>query len=148
MTGSMTSGARGAALVMCLTGLVTLLGSTWTWGTCPTTPCGGILQAISEYSGLDLGFGAVTAGAGLALVVIGLASLRTGDVFGPATTALLLAVLIVATAGAAMIWMYVLPGDDKEFYWPPFAALLVGAVGLIALVASLRLLRTMSPRDG
>ena len=71
-----TLDARWAAMALVMAGLLTIVGSLGTWGTCPTTPCGGILMAISEYSGLDLGFGVVTAFAGLALVVIGIASLR------------------------------------------------------------------------
>ena len=146
MTEPRTIRAPGAALVLSATGLLTLLLSFWTWGTCPTTPCGGIFMTISEYSGLDLGFGVVTALAGLALAGIGLAAVRRQGVSPHATTAALLALLIVVTAGASVIWMYVLPGDEKDFYWPPFAAILVGIVGLIAFAASLRLRRTIPAR--
>jgi hypothetical protein len=85
-------------------------------GPCPTTPCGGILLAISDYSGLDLGFGVVTAVAGFALATIGVDGLRRHGVSQPAITAAPLSLLIVVAAGASVIWMYVLPGDDKEFY--------------------------------
>jgi hypothetical protein len=76
-----------------------------------------------------------------------------------ATIAALMAVLIVATAGASIIWMYVLPGPDgeegfyaplgmafliaKDFYWPAFTAILVGCVGLMALAASLWMRRAL-----
>jgi peptidoglycan/LPS O-acetylase OafA/YrhL len=146
MTEAKTIGARGAALALAATGLLTLLLSFERWGSCPTTPCGGILMAISDYSGLDLGFGVVTAVAGLTLAAIGLDGFRRKGVSRFATAAALLALLIVAAAGASVIWMYVLPGDDKEFYWPPFTAVLVGIVGLIAFAASLRLRRTMPRR--
>jgi peptidoglycan/LPS O-acetylase OafA/YrhL len=103
-------------------------------------------MAISEYSGLDLGFGVVTALAGLGLAGIGLDGLRQKGVSRFATAAVLLALLIVVTAGASVVWMYVIPGDDKEFRWPPFTAILVAIVGFIALGASLWLRRTI-PRS-
>jgi hypothetical protein len=147
MTEAKTIGARGAALALMVTGVLTVLLSFRTWGSCPTMPCGGILMAISEYSGLDLGFGVVTAIAGLGLAAIGVDGLRRKGVARFATGAVMLASLIVAAAGASVIWMHVLPGDDKEFYWPPFTAFMVGIVGLIALAASLRLQRTMPRRE-
>jgi hypothetical protein len=147
MTEVKTIGARGAALALAVTGPLTLLLSFETWGSCPTTPCGGILMAISEYSGLDLGFGGVTAVAGLMLAVIGCGALRHMGVSRLGTAAVLLALLIVAAAGGSVLWMYVLPGDDKEFRWPPFTAILVGIIGLVAFGASLRLRRTIPRRD-
>ena len=151
MTDATTIGARRAALALMVTGALTVLLSVQTWGTCPTTPCGGILMAFSEYSGLDLGFGVVTAVAGLGLAAIGFDGLRRKGASRFATAALPLAALIVAAAGASVIWMHVLPGDEnpdlmlpplgsaKEFHWPPFTSFLVAIVGLIALAASLRL---------
>ncbi len=158
MTEAKSIDARGAALALLLTGVLTVLLSFWTWGTCPSTPCGGMLMAISEYSGLDLGFGVVSAFAGIGLAAIGLDGLRRNGVSRFATVAALLALMIVAAAGASILWMYVFPGDDnpdlflpplgtaKEFLWPPFTAPLVGIVGLIALAASLRLRRTTTRR--
>lgn len=104
-------------------------------------------MAISDYSGLDLGFGVVTAVAGFALAAVGVDGLRRNGVSRFATTAGLLALLIVAAAGASVIWMYLLPGDDKEFYWPPFTAFLVGISGLIAFAGQPALRRTMTPRE-
>jgi peptidoglycan/LPS O-acetylase OafA/YrhL len=147
MTEAKTIGARGAALVLAVTGLLTVLLSFGRWGSCPTTPCGGILMAISDYSGLDLGFGVVTAVAGLGLAAIGVNGLRRRGVSRFAMTAALISLLVVAAAGASVIWMYVLPGDDKEFYWPPFTAVLIGIIGLIAFAASVRFRRTMTPRE-
>jgi hypothetical protein len=160
MTEAKSIGARGAALALVVTGVLTVLLSFWTWGTCPTTPCGGMFMAISEYSGLDLGFGVGTAFAGIWLAAIGLDGLRLNGVSRFATVAGILALSIVAAAGASVLWMYVLPGDDnpdlvlpplgtaKEFHWPPFTAPMVGVVGLIALAASLRLRRTMTRHEG
>ena len=140
-------GSGGALLVVAVTGLLTLLLSLGTWTHCPTTPCGGNLMAISEYSGLDLGFGVVTGVAGLVLAAIGLDGLRRGGVSPFATATPLAALLIVATAGASVIWMYGIPGDDKAFNWPPYTAILVDMVGLIAFAASLRL-RSRIPSNG
>jgi len=146
MTGAKTVGARGAALALVVTGALTLLLSFGRWGSCPTTPCGGFLMAISDYSGLDLGFGVVTAAAGLAMAAIGVDAFRKNGVSRFATAAALLALLSVAAAIASVIWMYLLPGDDKEFYWPPGTAIMVAITGLIAFAASLRLRGTMSSR--
>ena len=71
--------------------------------------------------------------------VIGYASLRREGASRLALTAVLLALLIVVTAGASVIWMYIVPGDDKDFYWPFYTAIIVGIIGLIAFAATLRL---------
>jgi hypothetical protein len=146
MSGVKTIGAR-AALVLVVTGLLTLFWSFGTWGSCPTTPCGGIWMSISHYFGIDLGFGVVTAVAGLGLAAIGLGALRRKGISRFATNAVLLALVIVVTAGLSVIWMYVIPGDDKDFRWPPFIPILVGVAGLIALAASVRLGRSMARRE-
>jgi hypothetical protein len=148
MTEAKKLGSRGALSVLAVTGVLTLLLSLATWGSCPTTPCGGILMAISEYSGLDLGFGLVTGLAGLALAAIGLAGLRRIHLSRLATAAMLVALLIVATAGVSVIWMYVIPGDDKEYYWPPYTAIHVVIVGVIAFAAGLRLKQTIAESGG
>ena len=149
---------RLPALVLVVTGLLTVVLSFADWGTCSSTPCGGPLFAISEYSGIDLGFGIVTAVAGIALVAIGLDGLRRRQPRRVATIAALIALLIVVTAGASIIWMYVLPGDEggfyvplsnaplirKDFYWPPLTVLAVGSIGLVAFAASLSLRRALS----
>ena len=164
MTNFPAPSIRLAALALVATGLLTVVLSVADWGACPTTPCGGFLLAISEYSGIDLGFGIVTMVAGVALVAIGLYGLRRRQAPRVATIAALMALVIVATAGALVIWMYVLPGpvgEDgfyeegfyaplgmafliaKDFYWPPYTAVVVGAVGLVALGASLRMRRAL-----
>jgi len=147
MTEERALGSRGAAVVLVAAGLLTVLLSFQRWTSCPTTPCGGFLMAISDYSGTDLGFGVVTALAGVLLAGIGLVALRDHGVSRFATAAVLLALLIVVTVGSSVVWMHVIPGDDKKFYWPPFTAIFIGIIGLIALVASLWL-RTTIPRDG
>jgi hypothetical protein len=149
---------RRAAVALVVTGLLTVILSFAEWGTCSSTPCGGPFMAISEYSGIDLGFGVVTAIAGVALVAIGLDGLRRRRSPRVATIAALIALLIITTAGASIIWMYVLPGPGdegfyaplgtalliyKDFYWPPFTSVVVGCVGLGAFAASLSMRRAL-----
>jgi hypothetical protein len=159
MTDRPTPSTRLSALALVATGLLTVVLSFAEWGACSSTPCGGFLFAISEYSGIELGFGVVTAAAGIALVAIGLDGLRRRQAPRVATIAAMFALLIVATAGASTIWMYALPGPDgdegfyappgmafliaKDFYWPPFTVFVVGCVGLMALAASLLMRRTL-----
>jgi hypothetical protein len=131
-------GSRSAALVLLFAGVLILVLSFQTWASCPTSPCGGIFMAISEYSGLDLGFGVVIAIAGLLLAAIGLDALRGNGVSRFARAAVPLAFLIVVTVGASVVWMYVIPGDDKD-YRPRFAAILVAFVSLVSFAAGLRL---------
>jgi hypothetical protein len=150
---------RVAAFALVAIGLLTVVLSFAEWGACSSTPCGGFLLAISEYSGLDLGFGWVTAVAGFGLLAIGLDGLRRRQAPRVATIAALVAILIVATAAASIIWMYVLPSSDsdegfyaplggafliaKDFYWPPYTAVVVGSAGLVALGASLSMRRAL-----
>lgn len=164
MTGSPRRSARPASLALTVTGLLTLLLSFVDWGICPTTPCGGPLMAFSEYTGIDLGFGVITAFAGMILVGIGLDGVLGGAArFDP--VAAVLALVVVAAAAASAIWMYVLPGEPqdpdafwggdgfsaplgtavivaKDFHWPPYTAMAVAFVGLLALAAALWLRRS------
>jgi hypothetical protein len=137
--------ARTAGLVLVLIGMPVLLGSFETWGSCPSTPCGGILMAISEYSGIGLGFGWISALAGLALIAIGIASVVRPGAYDLAGAAGLASVAISAAAVASIVWMYVIPGEDKEFYWPPLTATVIAILGLVGLVAS-RFLRRSRPQ--
>ena len=162
MTDRLPPSTRLAALALVATGLLTVALSFAPWGSCSSTPCGGNLFAISEYSGIELGFGIVTAVAGIALVAIGLDGFRRRQSPAVAMTAALIALLIVATAGASVTWMYVLPGPgddggfyaplgmalmiDKDFYWPPYTAVVVGSIGLVAFAASLWLRRALLRR--
>jgi hypothetical protein len=73
-TGQLNRGtlARVAGFVLVVIGVLVFLGSLARWASCPTTPCGGPFMAISDYSGIDLGFVWITALGGLALIAIGL----------------------------------------------------------------------------
>jgi hypothetical protein len=155
MTALPTRHTRIVAVLLVVTGLLAVALSFLDWGLCSSTWCGGNLFAISEYTGIDLGFGVFSAVAGLGLVAIGVSGLRRRSAPRLATLAGLLALCIVAVAGGSVIWMYVLPdppGDgeglfygplgsmpliSKDFYWPPFTAILVGLVGLAAFAVSL-----------
>ena len=103
-----------AGLVLSVTGVLIFLGSFAIWASCPTTPCDGILQSIPDYSGIDLGFGRVTALAGLVLLAIGLTALLRPGAWNLAGPAAIACILVMTAAGASIVWMYVLPGDDKE----------------------------------
>lgn len=99
--------------------------------------------------------------AGFALAAIGLDGLRRRQSPRSAAIAALISLLIVATAGASVVWMYVLPGDgedfgegfyaplgsalllDKDFRSPPYTAIAVGLVGLVALATSLSMRRAL-----
>jgi hypothetical protein len=137
MTAATRIGARHAALALAVIGLVIVGLSLGRWGACPTTPCGGPFMAISEHYGLDLGFGVVTAFAAIPLFAIGLSGLWRPDVARFATIVAASSLLIVATAGAALIWM-----RFQWFYWPPHVPVLVAILGLVAFAASRRLGRT------
>ena len=145
MTEATTVGSRGVALALIVSGALIALLSFQYWTSCPTTPCGGFLMAISTYSGIDLGFGVITALAGILLAAIGVDALRHDGVSGYTAPASSLALLTVATVGVSVVWMYVIPGDDKEYYWPPSTAIFIGIIGLIALAASTRLRQKPSP---
>jgi hypothetical protein len=83
-----TSGRRWAALALAAAGPVMLLGSVGDWVACSTTDCYGPLQSFSEMSGLDIGYGVVTAIAGILLTVIGIDAIRRGGIspFGTLAT--------------------------------------------------------------
>jgi hypothetical protein len=136
MTQAGTTVPRVAGLFLLLTGTLAFLGSFETWGSCPTTPCGGPFMAFSEYSGVDLGFGVISAVAGLVLIAIGLVSLARPGAADLAGVAALAAVAITSAAVASILWMFVIPGDDKEFVLVPVTAAIVAIMGLIALGAS------------
>jgi peptidoglycan/LPS O-acetylase OafA/YrhL len=134
-----SSGSSAAALVLMVSGVLIALLSFQHWTSCPTTPCGGMLMAISTYTGIDLGFGIVTGVTGVLLAGIGVDALRHDGASSFAPLAVSLALLTIATIGASVVWMYVIPDDDNEYYWPPSTAILIGLIGLIAMAASLRL---------
>src|SRR6266540_3100336 len=92
-----TTGRRWAALALAGASLVTLLGSVGEWVVCSTTDCYGPLQSFSEMSGLDVGYGVVTAIAGILLTVIGIDAIRRNGSSRFGTSATLLALLVLVT---------------------------------------------------
>ena len=136
--------ARAITLALGVTGTLIVLASFGEWAYCPTTPCGGPFLAVSEYSGLDLGFGVVTALAGLVLAFTGFHGFRHNGVSSYLPTAPLHSVAVVLTIGAAVVWMFVIPGDDKDYGWPPYGAMIVGILGVFALATTVLLQRAAS----
>jgi hypothetical protein len=129
-----------AALALAGAGLLTLLGSTGDWVECSTTDCYGGLMAFSEMSGLDVGYGVVTAIAGILLSVIGIDAIRRNGISRFGTLATLLACLVFATVTLFVVDVYVFADESMHLWGPPaFAAFITGGGGLIALAAGLRL---------
>jgi hypothetical protein len=156
-------GTTAGAIVLALAGFLIVVLSFAEWGSCSSTPCGGPLFAISEYTGIDLGFGRLSAFAGIGLVGIGIHRLLRSHARRFDWLAAVLAVVVITSAGASVLWMYVLPSDtadpdsfwggftaplsdavlvSKDFYWPPYTPMVVGLVGLLALAAALWLGRS------
>lgn len=131
----MAGQARLASGALAGAGVLILGASLQTWRVCHTTPCGGPLEAFSSYSGTDLGFGLVTAAAGVALLVVGaMALLRgVGRRTGPAGG--LMALIAMMSAASALAWMrFIAPGESEG--WRSPAAVAVVVLGLVALAAS------------
>ena len=79
-----TSGStivHGAALTLVVAGLVTLLGSNSAWATCATVRCETPLQAMDVRSGIDFGYGVVTAIAAILLTAVGIDAYVLRDQF-------------------------------------------------------------------
>jgi hypothetical protein len=136
-------GSRWGALTLMVTGPLIVLASLGTWRVCSTTPCGGPLQAISIYSGLDLGFGVVTAAAGVVLTIVGAHAFRHNCTSRFATAAALAALVAAFAASASLAWMRfggsgVLGVGRTEEGWLSPTAIAVAVLGLIALAAALR----------
>ena len=135
-----TTGRRWAALALAAAGLVMLLGSLGDWVECSTTDCYGPLQSFSEMSGLDVGYGVVTAIAGILLTAIGIDAIRRGGISPFGTLATLLACLGLVAVTLFVVDVYVFADESMHLWGPPaFAAFLTGGGGLIALAAGLRL---------
>lgn len=139
-------GSRWGALTLMVTGPLVVLASLATWRVCSTTPCGGPLQAISIYSGLDLGFGVVTAAAGVVLAIVGAHALRHNGTSRFATAAALHALVAAVAASASLAWMRfggsgVLGVGSSDEGWLSPTAIAVAVLGLVALPAALRVRR-------
>jgi hypothetical protein len=135
-----TTGRRWAALALAAAGLVMLLGSVGDWVECSTTDCYGLLLSFSEMSGLDVGYGVVTAIAGILLTAIGIDAIRRSGTSRFGTLATLLACLGLVAVTLFVVDVYVFADESMHLSGPPaFGAFLTGGGGLIALAAALRL---------
>jgi hypothetical protein len=144
-----TTGRRWAALALAGAGLMVLLGSFGDWVECSTTDCYGGLMSFSEMSGLDVGYGVLTAIAGILLTPIGMDAIcrRGQSRFG--TLATLLGCLVFVTVTLFVVDVYVFADESMHLWGPPaFAAFLTGGGGLIALAAGLRLSLASSSVQG
>src|SRR5688500_17168024 len=67
-----------AAAILIAGGTLVVLGSLSPWGACAQDPCEGDLglMVITECSGVDLGWGIVTAALGAVLFIVGVITLR------------------------------------------------------------------------
>jgi hypothetical protein len=130
---------RGAALALAVAGLITVLGSVMKWSQCASTPCDGNLMAISEVSGISVGYGTVTAIAGILLAAIGIDASRHDGDSRYRSAASLIALLVLLTIGAFLTRTYVFRDESQHISGlPQLGAVLSGSGGLVALIASLR----------
>jgi hypothetical protein len=140
-----TSGStivHGAALTLVVAGLVTLLGSNSIWATCATVRCETPLQAMDVRSGIDFGYGVVTAIAAILLTAIGIDAGRRAGVSPFAIAAVLLALVVILTVSAFVIDAYVIRDQFPTVFGLPDSGTIVTALGgLATLVAGLRLRR-------
>jgi hypothetical protein len=134
---------RGAALALAVAGLVTVLGSVMEWSQCASTPCDGNLMAISEWSGISVGYGLVTVIEGILLAAIGANASRHNGASRFGSAASLVAFLVLLTIGAFVIRTYVFRDETQHVSGlPQLGAVVSGSGGVVALIASLRLRAT------
>ena len=151
------SDPRAAAVALAGAGLVTFLSSFSIWAGCTTVGCNSPLQALDEASGIDFGYGGVTASAAALLWAIGIEALLRDGVSRFATLAVQLSLLVIVTVIAFVLDVYVF-GDRLLSLWGPpwemlsvwgipgFGAILTACGGVIALLASFRFQRAWDAR--
>jgi hypothetical protein len=136
------SGSRASAVTLVVTGFLILVASFTTWRVC----CDGPFPAYYSLSGVDLGFGVVTAGTGAVLAAIGANAIWHRGTTRFATMAGLAAACSSLSVAASLVWMpiqvFAVPWRwQRAVGWLDPAAIGVGFLGLIALAAALRLRR-------
>jgi len=143
-----------AALAVAVGGLLALLGSFGDWAVCSTTPCyvpddalAGM--AFSEMSGVEFGYGIVTAIAATYLIAFGIyARRRGGGTSRSGTFAILLSLLVLGTVSGFLIRFLALWDESFTIWGPPaYGAVLVASGGLLSLAASVLMRRGTSNRD-
>ena len=137
---------RMAGPLLVVAGLLLVVGGQSPWVTCSMMPCpdleGGFgFMVIFERTGLDVGWGFVTAFVGIVMIAIGLARSSNPRAIVVARAAGV-ATLIIAAVFAARVWVV----PEYYSYGPQvgFVATVLG--GLIAAVGD-PVLRRRSPRQ-
>jgi hypothetical protein len=130
------------SLGLVVAGLVTLFGSASTWAICSTVGCDSPLQTMDWKSGIDFGYGVVTAIAATLLTAIGFDSGRRAGGSPFALPAVVLSLVVILTVTAFVIDAYVLRDQAPSVFGLPYYGTFLTALGgLAALVAGLRLRR-------
>jgi hypothetical protein len=142
-----------AGLAIAVGGLLALLGSVGDWAVCSMTPCyvpdgalGGL--AFSEMSGVDFGYGIVTAIAAIPLLALGEYARRQGGTSRFGAFGVMLSLLVLGVVSAYLIRFYVLSDESFTVSGPPAnGAVLVACGGLLSLAASVLMRRGTLNRD-
>jgi hypothetical protein len=130
---------RGAALVLALSGLAMVVGSSLTWH----YDSSGILMSIVAMSGFDLAHGLLVAEIGLVLTLVGLSAVRRAGASPFGADSFALAVVALLIVGAYAIQLYGGPVSDggpvSINYGQHLGVYVVALAAAMAAVASRRL---------
>lgn len=134
-----------AAAVLLTGGVLVILGSFATWGACAQEPCDpdvlGLMH-IFERSGVDLGWGLVTAVLGVAALVLGLIALRGRGRRPLFERIVALAVLIVV---GVHLYLAMFTGSADSVGRTPYIGVYLTIIGAVmVLVGSMFLSRVES----
>lgn len=143
-----------AAVAVVVGGLLVLVGSVGDWAVCSMTPCYVPDDALgsltfSEMSGVDFGYGIVTAIAAIHLVALGEYARRQGGGTSRFSTfGMMLSLIVLGVVSAFLIRFYVLWDESFTVSGPPaYGAVLVACGGLLSLAASVLMRRGTLNRD-
>ena len=129
-----------AAAILIVGGTLVVLGSFSVWGACSSEPCDpelALLMHISERSGVDLGWGIVTAVLGAAVLVLGVSALL-GRGRRPLLERLAAVGILLAVGLHLYLSTYGPSAADDGFIATPYIAVYVTVIGaIVVLVASL-----------
>jgi hypothetical protein len=137
---------RRVALVLVVASAAVLIGSFGDWAACSTIGCDSGLQSLDTRSGIQFGYGIVTAAAATILVAIGIEAHRRGGGSRLGTLAAALSLAILGVLVAFVTAIYIVRDDSLTIRGVPAPGAFVTAVGgLVALAASNRI-RTAQER--
>lgn len=131
------------AAALLVGGMLVVLGSFSDWGACPQEPCDpdlfGLMH-IFERSGVDLGWGIVTAALGVAVLLLGVNTLRGR---GRRPFVERLAAVSILLAVGVHLYLATYGGPADMLSGPPYIGVYMTVIGaVVVLVASLS-----RPRD-